>query len=56
MTNTITELPYDKYLRLGPSALTDTELLSIIIRNGTKDEDALSLASRILKMCDEDDG
>jgi len=54
MTNNKNELPYDKYLRLGPEALTDVELLSIIIRNGTKTQDAISLASKILSMCDED--
>ena len=54
MTSITNELPYDKYERLGPGALTDIELLSIIIRNGTKDEDAITLSSRILSMCDED--
>lgn len=54
MTNNTIELPYDKYQRLGPSALTDTELLSIILRNGTPKEDAISLSARILSLCDDE--
>ena len=48
MTNILYETPYEKYRKFGPSALTDAELLAIIIRNGTKHEDALSIASKIL--------
>lgn len=54
MTSKTKDLPYDKYQKYGPAALSDTELLSIIIRNGTRDEDALSLSARILSLCDED--
>lgn len=41
-----TDLPYEKFLAYGAQNLTDAELLAIIIRTGTKGEDALSLAKR----------
>ncbi len=45
-----TDLPYEKFLAYGAQNLTDAELLAIIIRTGTKGEDALSLAKKILSM------
>ena len=36
--------PYEKCDRLGAEALTDAELLSIIIRTGARGEHSLSLA------------
>ncbi len=52
-TNTMKELPdadrpYEKCERMGASALSDTELLSILLRTGTRGENALQLAERIL--------
>ncbi len=44
----IFERPYEKFSRLGVHALSDEELLAIILRTGSKKEDALHLASRIL--------
>ncbi len=44
----IFERPYEKFNRLGVHALSDEELLAIILRTGSKKEDALHLASRIL--------
>ncbi len=44
----ILERPYEKFSRLGVHALSDEELLAIILRTGSKKEDALHLASRIL--------
>ena len=41
-------LPYEKCLRFGASALTDTELLAVIIRNGTKEKNCLEVAAEIL--------
>ena len=38
--------PYEKFMAFGPAYLTDAELLAIIIRTGTKGEDALELAKR----------
>lgn len=42
------EKPYDRFLKAGPEALTDTELLAIIIRTGHKGADATVLARQIL--------
>ena len=51
MTQTLSnaEKPYDRFLKAGPEALTDTELLAIIIRTGHKGADAVSLAREILQ-------
>ena len=43
--------PYEKALRLGTGALTDAELLSIILRSGTKGKNSLQLAEEILDLC-----
>lgn len=40
--------PQERLLRLGPSALSLSELLAIILRTGNADESALDLAKRIL--------
>ncbi len=48
ITLPIFERPYEKFNRLGVHALSDEELLAIILRTGSKKEDALHLASRIL--------
>lgn len=42
------ERPYEKCLRYGPEALTDSELLAIILRTGTSGSSSLDLARRIL--------
>lgn len=48
--------PYEKFMAFGPAYLTDAELLAIIIRTGTKGEDALELAKRILSLGGNRDG
>ncbi|MBR5931497.1 MAG: DNA repair protein RadC [Lachnospiraceae bacterium] len=40
--------PDEKFLRLGPKALTDAELLAIILRTGSADGHSVSLAEQIL--------
>ncbi len=42
------EQPYERFLRFGAESLTETELLAIIIRTGTKDKSALQLAEEVL--------
>ncbi len=42
--------PYEKFLSFGPEHLTESELLAIILRTGTKDMDALGLAKEVLKL------
>ena len=42
------ERPVEKGMRMGPGALSDAELLAVIIRSGTKNETAVELSERIL--------
>ena len=44
------ELPYEKFVRIGPDSLTDSELLAIILRTGTRDNPAVELAGQVLAM------
>lgn len=46
----IMERPYEKLEAYGPENLTSAELLAIIIKTGTREETAVGLAQRILKM------
>ncbi len=51
--NTIKEMeaqerPYEKFRHWGSEALSDRELLAIILRSGTRGENALELAGRLL--------
>jgi len=43
--------PREKLMRLGPSALTDAELLALLVGSGSTKEDAVSLMKRILADC-----
>ena len=43
--------PREKLERLGPSALSDAELLAILVGSGSTKEDAVSLMKRILANC-----
>ncbi len=40
--------PYEKFLKHGAASLTDAELLAIIIRTGTRNASALSIAKQLL--------
>lgn len=42
------ERPYEKMLNYGPSALSDAELLAIIIKTGIQGETSVALAQRML--------
>ena len=44
------DMPYEKFLRLGSSALTEAELLAIIIRTGTKDLKPVEIGHKILSL------
>ncbi len=50
------ELPYDKFLHLGPESLSDAELLAIMLRTGTKDKTPIELGRDILKLAGEKRG
>lgn len=41
--------PREKLLKYGPSALTVVELVAILLSSGTRKEDVLSMASRIIR-------
>lgn len=43
-------MPYEKFLRFGAEGLTESELLAIILRTGTKDCSALKLAEQVLAL------
>lgn len=42
------ERPYEKCLKQGAEALSDAELLAVLLRTGTKGENVLALAERLL--------
>ena len=44
------DMPYEKFLRFGAEGLTESELLAIILRTGTKDSSALQLAQHVLSL------
>jgi len=50
MIQTKQEYPYERFENKGPQALTDAELIAIILRTGTVGEDALALAHRVLAL------
>lgn len=47
----ITERPYERFNMLGVSLLSNSELLAIILRTGSRDKNALDLAREVLKLC-----
>lgn len=46
----ISERPYEKLEIYGPEILSNAELLAIIIKTGTKEENSVSIAQKILKL------
>ncbi len=44
------ERPYEKCLRGGPGALSDRELLAVIIRTGSRERTSLELSEQILSL------
>ena len=45
----ISERPYEKLEMYGENSLSNSELLAIILKTGTKEETAVTLAQKILK-------
>ncbi|MCM1282229.1 MAG: DNA repair protein RadC [Muribaculaceae bacterium] len=45
------ERPYERFRRLGAEALSDAELLAIILKTGTKGLTSLELARKLLSEC-----
>ena len=50
------ELPYDKFMRLGPEYLSYAELLAIMLRTGTRSKTPIELGRDILKLAGDDMG
>lgn len=46
----LTERPYEKLELYGEKALSDAELLAIIIKTGTKEETSVQIAQRVLNL------
>lgn len=42
------ERPQERLEKLGPQSLSDTDLLAVLLRSGTKGHDVLTLSSRLL--------
>lgn len=51
----ISERPYEKLEMYGPEMLSNSELLAIIIKSGTKDENSISVAQKILTLNNQKD-
>lgn len=51
-TNLRQDMPYEKFQRFGAESLTESELLAIILRTGTKDKSAVELANQVLSMAE----
>ena len=45
----VPERPYEKMLMYGENSLSNVELLSIIIKNGTKEQSAIEIAQKVIK-------
>ena len=45
-----TERPYEKCVQLGPGALSDAELLAVILRSGSRELTAVELSRRLLTL------
>ena len=45
-----TNQPYEKFIQFGPESLSDQELLAIIVRTGTRQNNAVSLSKQILEL------
>lgn len=48
----ISERPYEKLELYGPEMLSNSELLAIIIKTGTKDENSVTVAQKVLNLKD----
>lgn len=46
----ISERPYEKLELYGPDVLSNAELLAIIIKSGTKNENSISISQRVLQL------
>lgn len=50
------ERPYERCLRYGPGTLSDSELLAVILRSGTRGRSSVELAREVLKLGNPEEG
>lgn len=50
------ERPYEKCLKYGPEALSDSQLLAVILRSGTAGSSVVDMAGEVLKKCRHPEG
>lgn len=50
------ERPYEKCVRLGPQALTDPELLAVVLRTGTRGSTSVEMAEEVLNLSRDREG
>jgi DNA repair protein RadC len=49
----VSDRPREKYLANGFDALSDSELIAILLRSGTPEQSAVDLSKSLLKMCNQ---
>jgi DNA repair protein RadC len=49
--NRYDDLPYEKCIRYGAGALSNLELIAVIIRTGTRNSNCLQIADKLLSKC-----
>lgn len=52
----VSERPYEKCMERGAAALSDAELLAVIIKSGTRQRTSVEVAREILMLCGEEGG
>lgn len=52
----ISERPYEKCEKYGVNSLSDAELLAVIIKSGSKGEQSMDVASRVLNLSEHNKG
>ena len=50
------ERPYEKCLHSGPEKLTDSELLAVVLRSGTRGSSSVQLANEVLHLGQNEQG
>lgn len=48
----IDERPYEKYLKYGVESLSDSELIAVLLKNGTKEQTSIEIAREVIKKDD----
>jgi DNA repair protein RadC len=48
----VSDRPRERMMQVGPGALSNAELLALLLRTGSAEESVMSLACRVLNQCD----